>query len=339
MKIGIIFNLVEEITKGKEIEKLADNEVYETAQAIVKALKDEHEVSMHNFEKTSISELKNYDLVFNLAESNIGSNITDYEIAKLLEDNNIPFTGCSSQSLHKCTDKVLTKIELMKNNIRTPKFFLAKDISELSSMNMQFPMIIKPVFEDGSIGIDEDSVVHNLKQLRKKTQEVIGLYKQPALIEEFIDGREINAAIIGNGQDTIALPLSEIVFNLDENSPKILSFKAKWVTDSHIYKNTVGVSPAPIDKNTEKEIIDIALKAYRIMGCSDYSRVDFRVKDGTPYVLEVNPNPCLNPDGAGLVRSAGASGLSYSQLILVLVKTAMKRYVTVKTVNQEETNE
>ena len=166
--------------------------------------------------------------------------------------------------------------------------------------------------------------------LKSKVGEILDTYKQEALVEEFIDGinvREINAALIGNNGDLRVLPLSEIVFNFEDNSPRILSYKAKWETGSLEYENTMGRCPIEVSKTIERKIIEDAKKAFRITGCSDYARVDFRVRGEEVYVLEVNPNPCINPsDGAGFIGSARVAGYSYDDLIYEIFRLACGRY-------------
>jgi D-alanine-D-alanine ligase len=190
---------------------------------------------------------------------------------------------------------------------------------------LQFPLIIKPIHEHGSIGISTDSVVYTFENLVRKVLELKELYKQPSLVEEYIDGREINAALLGNGKRAKVLPLSEILFTLPDNVPKIVSFDAKWVEGSQEYIHTTGSCPADLPAEVAEKIRKLAKKAYYIIGARDYCRVDFRVRDNIPYILEVNANPCINPDGAGFVRSANAAGLSYHEVIYEILQTSMRR--------------
>ncbi len=321
MKIAIIYNLPQELSHKKDA--LADEEAYFTAKAIKEVLEDENNVDIIRFKEDSIKKLKNYDVVFNLSENTAGCPLKEDEIAEMMEDAGIIFTGASSRGLKACVDKELTKKMLQLRKIPTPNFqiFTKADEKVLSGLN--YPLIVKPSREDGSIGIDKNSVVYDEPGLRKNIKFILEKYNEPALAEEYIDGREINAAVL----DGEILPLSEIMFELPANKPKILTYDAKWNTESDEYKKTIGKCPIEINPNIEKQIKKIAFEAFNIMGCRDYARVDFRVRGDIPYVLEVNPNPCINPDGTGFIRSAKELGYDYRELIKRIVNSAMKRKI------------
>jgi len=332
MRVGILYNLIDKVEKGREIDKLADNEVYQTANAVKEALtKRGHDVSLVRIApdikslKNQIKSLKGkVDFVFNLAEG-VGSDITEEpKIVYYLKKVGIPFSGSDDYALALCMDKLKTKKELRKNKIPTPDFQLFKKPDDKIKSSLKFPLIVKPVHEDGSIGITQDSIVYDSSQLRKKVADVITNYKQPALVEEYIDGREINAALLGNDELEV-LPLSEIVFNFPQGTPKIVSFEAKWLEDSEQYKNTVGKCPAELPDEIKEQIITTAKEAFKVVKCSDYGRVDFRVRGKDIYVLEVNPNPCINPDGAGFIRSAKTAGYEYADIINKIVEVANAR--------------
>lgn len=343
MKVGILYNFVDEISKGKDIDKIADNEVVETANAIMSALSMYgHSAELVRVNNTDldrcISSLKkNYDLVFNIAEGIDGDNLAESIIARKLYDNRIVFTGSDHIALSTCVDKVRTKELLIKNRIPTPRYAIfncAESVDRIASL--KFPMIVKPVHEDGSIGITSDSVVRTKEELKRKVTEIIDIYEQPALVEEYIDGREINAAIIGNGNDIEVLPLSEITFtDFPEGVPKIVSFEAKWIEDSEQYIKTSGKCPADIEPEITEKIRMLAKKAFQLTGCRDYARVDFRIRDGKPFVIEVNPNPCINPNGAGFIRSANTAGYSYDDIINKIMSTAIDRNSLMKELKVE----
>ncbi|HJX06274.1 MAG TPA: ATP-grasp domain-containing protein [Candidatus Nanoarchaeia archaeon] len=327
MRVGILYNLVDKIESGKELDKLADNEVLDTSLAVKAALERKgHEVFL---ERVSPAELKNlksrYDIIFNLAEG-IGSDaLEEPKIAEAFEKAGLSFTGAGSKALALCLDKAKAKKIMMENGIPTPKYQLIRKLPAKISKELSFPLIIKPVHEDGSIGITSDSVVKDEENLHKKIQEIIEVYKQPALVEEYIDGREINVALFSNGHGIQALPLSEVVFEFPEEVPKIVSFDAKWVDDSLLNKNSVGKCPADVPEHLKEKLIELGKKAYQALGCSDYGRVDFRMKGEEIYALEVNPNPCINPQGAGFIRSANAAGYSYDDIINKILMIAVER--------------
>ncbi|MBN2052461.1 ATP-grasp domain-containing protein [Candidatus Woesearchaeota archaeon] len=333
MRVGILYNLIDQVEKGNELDKLADNEVYQTANAVKEALsKKGYEVSMVRI-ASNVKSLKKQikslegkmDFVFNLAEG-VGSDVTEEpRVVRYLKKSGIPFTGCDDYALALCMDKLKTKKELIKNNIPTPEFQLFRKADDKIKASLKFPLIVKPVHEDGSIGITEDSIVYDNKQLKRKVRDVLTNYKQPALVEEYIDGREINVALLGNGK-LEALPLSEIIFNFPNGTPKIVSFEAKWIEDSEQYKGTIGKCPADLPQDIQERLSSTAKKAFQVVKCRDYGRVDFRVRGDDVYVLEVNPNPCINPVGAGFIRSANAAGLSYDDVVTRIVEIAYKRH-------------
>ena len=328
MKVGILYNLVDEVERGKDLDKLADNEVIETSKAVKIALeKKGHTAVLERLKPEELGKLKQkYDMIFNLAEG-IGSDpLKEPEIAAVFEKARLPFTGAGSKALALCLNKEKAKKILIKNNILTPKYQLIKKLPAKKNKDLKYPLIIKPVHEDGSIGINSDSVVNDDDAFQKKVKEILEVYKQPALVEEFIDGREINVALLGNGNELQALPLSEIIFDFPPGVPKIVSFEAKWIEESMLCKKSVGKCPAEVPENLKNKMVELAKKAYIAMGCADYGRVDFRLRGEEFFVLEVNPNPCINPDGAGFIRSANCAGYTYDDIINKIVELALKRY-------------
>lgn len=328
MRVGILYNLVDKVDHGKDLDKLADNEVLETSKAVKTALeKKGHAAALEKINPDELEKLKQkYDLIFNLAEGIGGDPLKEPEIAAVFEKAGLPFTGAGSKALALCLNKEKAKQVLIKNNIPTPKYQLIKKLPAKKNKDLKYPLIIKPVHEDGSIGINSDSVVNDDASFEKKVKEILEVYKQPALVEEYIDGREINVGILGNGKGIEALPLSEIMFDFPEGVPKIVSFEAKWIEESMLCKKSIGKSPADVPEHIRNRIVELAKKAFLAMGCADYGRVDLRLRGEELFVLEVNPNPCINPDGAGFIRSANAAGYSYDDIINKIVELALKRY-------------
>jgi D-alanine-D-alanine ligase len=229
-------------------------------------------------------------------------------------------------TLGLCLDKAKTKIILSHYGIPTAKFDLFNEsIDGCKKINLRFPVIVKPVHEDASAGINEKSVVYDRKELEERVEYIIKMFKQPALVEEFIDGREVNVAILGNNPPVV-LPISEIDFShLPSHLPKIVSYEAKWIPNTDYYEKTIPICPAPLEPELERKIKDIALSCYKIMGCRDYARVDMRIdKEGNPYVLEVNPNPDLSRN-AGFMRSASVYGLTPEETIVKIAEIAIER--------------
>lgn len=272
-------------------------------------------------------EEKEPDLIFNLCESVGNESIHEMHVAGIYELMGVPYTGAGAYALGTCLNKKRTKEILSFYKIATPRFVLFKSMSEVTmdDFDLNFPLIVKPSFEDASVGIDNESVVDNVAALRKRIRHVLQNLDQPALVEEYIEGRELNVAIIGNKRP-IVLPISEIDFStLPENYPKIVTYNAKWVEGTAEYDGTKGVCPANVPPEIEKKAKEIALKSYKIMGLRDYGRVDMRLdKKGQLFVLEVNPNPDIS-DSAGFARSARVYGLTPVEAINRIVEYAMER--------------
>ncbi len=272
-------------------------------------------------------EEKDPDLIFNLCESVGDQSTHEMFVAGLYELLGVPYTGASAFSLGLCQNKVRTKQVLSFHKIRVPKFALYKNTNEVieEQFDLKFPVIVKPSLEDASVGIDNGSVVENFAALKKRVRLIFQNFDQPALVDEYIEGRELNVALIGNRRPII-FPISEIDFSgLPSDLPRIVTYAAKWMEGTDEYKGTVGVCPAQIPADVEKQSKEIALLAYRVMGCRDYARVDMRLdKNNNLYVIEVNPNPDISDD-AGFARSARAYGFSFDEIINKIVEYALER--------------
>ncbi|MCX7877626.1 MAG: ATP-grasp domain-containing protein [Ignavibacteria bacterium] len=269
------------------------------------------------------------DIIFNLCESVDGDPTQEMNIAGLFELMKIPYTGSRAFTLGLALNKPLVKAILNQHGIPTAKHFVV-NTSSFELNGYRFPMIVKPSREDASIGIDNESVVRDENALRKRVEYILDEHKQPALVEEYIDGREINVSVVGN-EELITFPISEIDFTgLPEEYPRIITYNAKWMYKTVEFTKTKAVCPAENLSETDIKIItDTAKKVYRLLGACDYARVDMRYKDGVPYVLELNPNPDIAsdvPEDTGFTRSAKAFGWEYSYLIQQIIKFALKRW-------------
>ncbi len=287
---------------GYEVEKTPLSPPLETAGAIIKSIKA--------------------DVIFNLFEGFLDSPETESAIAEMIVQTGIPYTGCPPTILSLALDKARTKSVLVANGIQTPRYqVLTPDT--LSSFNLDFPCMVKPGGEDASHGVSENSVVKDAEALARQVKLVSEKYGGRALVEEFVDGREFNITVLGT-KDLDVLPISEIVFLLPPGLPRILTFGAKWEPKSPYFDATKAVCPADIDAELRDKIGSIARKTFALLGGSGYARVDFRVNEKGPQVIEVNPNPDISP-GTGAARQAKASGLTYSQFIDKLIKLALDR--------------
>lgn len=263
------------------------------------------------------------DLIFNLFEGFEGSPETEAMVARFIEDSGKPFTGCPAKALSLALDKAKTKAVLAAAGIATPGYQLLTP-QNLSEFHLDFPCIIKPIGEDASHGITAESVVYDFPALEKQLLKVSRLFGGKALVEEFLDGREFNTTVVGNNTPSI-LAISEIVYQLPPGIPRILTFAAKWETESAEYQGTKPVCPADIGKGKEKEITRIALTAFRLLGCRGYVRVDLREdRKGQIHVLEVNPNPDISAD-SGAARQVKAAGMTYTQFIDKIIGLALEK--------------
>ncbi|MCX6354347.1 MAG: ATP-grasp domain-containing protein [Candidatus Aureabacteria bacterium] len=264
------------------------------------------------------------DLVFNLCEEALGDSRNEMSVCALLDLVGLPHTGCGPLTLGLALDKALTKKLLLSEGIPTPRYFVIEDGAHCTPPHgMSFPLFVKPLREDASLGIDRRARVTNRVELAERCRFVIRHYRQPALVEKYIEGRELNISVLGN-RKPVALPISEIdMRSIPQGAARVCDYRAKWVPESEEYSQTVPRCPALLEHAIERRINTIALTAYRLMSCRGYARIDIRLgRRGVPYVLEVNPNPSIGPD-AGIVRSAAAAGISYPELICRIANLAL----------------
>ena len=326
MRIGLLYSTIYSSTKGEERDKISDNDILNTVSSICSSLGENHEVIPLKVDLDLIGKLRinSVDIILNLCESFNGDPKGESWVAAYLEMTGIPYTGSGPFSLSLCLDKGRTKQVLKANNIPTPEYQVFHATSQKLDPELRFPLIVKPLQEDASVGIDNRSVVRNKLELFKNIDRIIDTYDQPALVEEFIDGREINVSIFGTYPNLSILPISEILFEKGSSEFPIVGFDAKWEEGSIEYNTTKGVCPAKFERETEIRITQVAREAYRICGCRDYGRVDIRLKDGKPYVLEVNPNPGIGED-SGFFRSARTFGMDYGEMIRRIIEEAASR--------------
>jgi D-alanine-D-alanine ligase len=268
----------------------------------------------------------NADLIFNLTESYAGDDTKDMNLAAYLELIDMPYTGADPHALYLAQDKSLAKKVFHFHKIRTPFFAVSYRGRLDHSHDIEFPLIVKPLSEDGSIGIDASSVVESVKELMEKIHYIHEQFDSPALIEEYIEGREIYAAILGEEKPE-ALPLVELdLSKLPEGTPKIASTDVKWEKDSDAYRKTRSHVVEDLDEKTIEKIQEKAVAAYQALKLRDYGRIDMRLTEkGEIYVLEANPNPWLS-SGAEFAMAARKSGRTYTDLMRDIVDLAMARY-------------
>jgi D-alanine-D-alanine ligase len=336
LKVVLLYNVVDTLIKGEPKDLLAERGVIHAAEAIQAALASANEeVIAVPIASRLRSVIKRFDarevVIFNLCEGLRNQSHLEPYVAGTFEKLGYRYTGSDRRAIAMCLNKARTKVILRAHGIPTAPFRVFKppprgSTKPFPSLSpLRFPLIVKPVAEDASLGIYSDSVVFSPEKLRQKVEHIWQCYHEPALVEEFIAGREFNVAIWGNSPPE-ALPLSEINYrSIRDPLQRICSYEAKWVEDSEEFRRTVPVCPAKVSDWLRTRIENTALQTYRLLDCRDYARVDIRVHHSVPYVLEVNPNPDLSPE-AGFARAAAAAGYSYAEMSRRILQFALERY-------------
>jgi D-alanine-D-alanine ligase len=325
MKIAVLSTHFDEYN-NQEVEE----ELSVTGYAVRDALKQfGHEAFFMSVDERTFEILRRsqVDFAFNVCERFKGNSLFEPHVAAMLELLGIPYTGSGPLTLAMCINKIRVKEILSQNGIPTPKYQVFYSRNKKLDPELKFPLIVKPSCMDNSIGISTNSVVHNEEDLRKVVGYINRVYNQAALAEEYIEGRELCVGILGNNGNAKVLPISEFMFdNLSDDTPNILSYDAKWNKESEIYQKTPEVCPAQLPKYIEARLKKIALDTYRLLDIRDYGRIDVRLaKDGTPYVLEMNPNPGISADNT-IPKAAESLGLSYNEMIHQIFSCACDRY-------------
>lgn len=332
-KVVLLYNLLERLEKGEDKDLVAEAAVIgeigpvETAirslghQCFVMGLKDEVYTIFHWLQEIGP------DVVFNLCESVYDDTRMEMNIPALLDLMYIPYTGSPPLTLGLCQDKAKVKGILLSQGVRTPRYQVFQRLPKgLEEVCITLPAIVKPIHEDGSLGITRDSVVYEMEGLERQIRYVLEVYRQPALVEEYIDGREMNVGLIELNGKLETLPISEIDYSeFPAGMAKICGYDAKWDPKSIEYQKSKPVCPAPVEPNLKRELESVAKEVYRLFECRDYARVDLRVDhEGRPYVIEVNPNPDISPE-SGMARAINADGMTYAEFVQGVVEKALRR--------------
>ncbi|MGA1872573.1 MAG: GNAT family N-acetyltransferase [Thermoplasmatota archaeon] len=326
MRVGVLYNRSDELPAGREAEAASVNEGEIIADRIMSVLSPKHEVIPIRTSLDIGKRVSNgkFDIIFNLCEGYGGDSRGEAWVAAQLEMAGIPFTGSDSMTLALCQNKAKTKQVLISKGIQTPRYQVLHSTSQRLEDGFVWPLIVKPVREDASEGISQASVVKNKLELNRMVDRITDIYDQPALVEEYIDGRELNVAIMGNWPCLEVLPVSEIKFDYPPGEYNIVDYDSKWSPETGAFKGSYGTCPAELTREEFKTVSEASRMAFRVLGCRDYARIDIRLREGIAYILEVNPNPGINVD-SGFCRSAGQSGLDYDQMVLRIMALTMKR--------------
>ncbi len=280
------------------------------------------------------------DVVFNLFEGLADFGDSEAHVAGILEWLEIPYTGCPYRTLCLARRKHVTKHLLAGAGLPTAKFFIAEDVP-IADCPLDWPVIVKPATQDASVGVDQGSVVTNLERLNERVAYLLDTYGSPVLIEEFIRGREFSVGLVECGTlaprvfseslrdsatpELHVLPVSEILFvEKDPDFWPIVTYDAKWKPGSRDYEATPPAYPARVAPRLRDKLQTLAKQAFRLLACRDYARVDFRVRAGKLFILEVNPNPDFSPT-AGLAGGLTSAGIAHDQFTVELVQRALAR--------------
>lgn len=266
------------------------------------------------------------DIVFNLTEAFEGDRQLDKNIAGLLEMLGIPFTGTGLMGLMIGRDKGLCKELLSLHKIRVPGFCsLARGHKIRIAKKIHYPLVIKPALEDGSEGIANASLVNNEEELKQRVSFIRERWEQPAIAEEYIDGRELYVSVIGNKQLKV-LPIRECIFDTEiKDGPQMLTYRVKW-NAGYREKWNIQFGFAELEEKVLKNIEHICKKVYRVLQLRDYGRIDLRLtKDNKVVILEANPNPDI-AYGEEVAEAAEKEGMSYERFIGRILEIALRRY-------------
>jgi D-alanine-D-alanine ligase len=265
------------------------------------------------------------DVVFNLFEGTGDDGSSEAAVACLLEWLGVPFTGCPSQAIVVARDKPLAKRLLRQAGLATPDFEVIAS-TPVPGCSLDWPVIVKLAGQDASVGLDQGSVISDPKRFHDRVSALLEQYREPVLVEKFIPGREFNVGII-EIPALKSLPVAEIEFvNKNGGFWPIVTYDAKWKVGSIDDIATPPCCPAKIAPELSATLQEMALSAFRQLGCRDYARVDFRVSpEGDPFILEVNPNPDFHPT-CGFARGLWAAGLSHAQFAVDMVHAALARH-------------
>ncbi len=335
LRVGLIYNVKKD--DQPDMDTYLEWDDMSTIEEIKKVLAEDCQVVPIEADKNLWTRLETYkkeiDIVFNMAEG-LQGNWREAVVPMMLEELGIPYTGSDPATLMLCLDKERTKQILDYHKLRYPLYRVFKEVPELTKEQispLEFPLIVKPLQEGSSKGIVNNSLVMNNKQCQNQIARIIRSYRQPALVEEFIPGREFTVAVIGNDEETVVLPIVELNFSsLPKGALPIYSYEAKWIWDVPAAPLDIFTCPAKLRLTVEKRIKDIAVGAYQALGCRDWCRIDIRLnKLNIPYILELNPIPGILPDpkqNSCFPKAARAQGWTYSQLLHAVLMIACRRY-------------
>jgi D-alanine-D-alanine ligase len=329
-------NITDVSTQIKENTQSADTyaewDTVETIGAVRDALSIRHSVSLIEADEDAFEKIRRLqpEIVFNLAEGQFGVS-REAQIPAMLELLNIPYTGSDPLTLAVCLDKSRAKEILSYYKIPTPKFFVLYSLSDLSSLSVEYPCMVKPLCEGSSKGIFDASLVRTPQELNAQVENILVSYNEPVIVEEFLPGREFTVAMLGNGDEVQVLPIVEIKFDsLPKGVNPIYSFEAKWIWDQSSNPLDIFECPARVTPSLQNSIETICKDTYKVLRCRDWSRIDVRLdNNGSPNIIEINPLPGILPkpeDNSCYPKAARAATISYDEMLNRVLDSACKRY-------------
>ncbi len=331
LQIAILYNSEIGTVRGEPQDIIALQETENTALCIHETLSDLGYQTTRISVNSSLDELcnalshySNQDtFIFNICDGFGGKNFGSVQVIELIESLGFKHTGATSSVIAQCTDKARAKEFLVRNGVPTPGY----DIFERAEgkTSLEFPVIVKPQLEDASLGIDLHSVVCSQADLLARVRYVIEQYDQPALVEEFIQGRELSVSLLGNGDEIETLPISEDDYcNIEDPLQRLLTYEAKWIAESPFYQNISVHCPASLEPVEEHYIYQTAINAFHAAGLRDLGRIDIRYHNLIPYIIDINEIPDLSMD-SGFPREARLAGYTYSQMVERILDIALRR--------------
>lgn len=265
------------------------------------------------------------DLIFNLVESFADDNSKEPHVAAYYELLGLSYTGSGPRGLTLAMDKAVAKKILAYHNVVSPKFAVFwRGRLDWDADHVEFPVIVKPLREDGSIGIGFDALAGNIKELMERIDGLTSEFSGPILIEQYVEGREIYVGVLGNSPPEALPPVELDLSHLPKRTPRIAGTEVKWNEGTRAYRGSKLRIPK-LPKAVLETMERYALTAFQALGLRDYARIDFRLAQDTGYLIEANPNPYLHSN-AEFIRGARASGRTHPQTITAIVDLAVARY-------------
>ena len=317
----ILFNRISANPKDDELDVLDQVKIVSEALMKLKYKVTEYQIDLNLTKAIKDIQKIGPDFIFNLAETLDNKGEFAYIPAAILTYLNIPFSGNPLIPLFFAANKVLAKEQLTNIGIKTPAW---ATLDQLSKLKKDRKYILKPTWEEGSLGLDEDSVFEGSD--KKFIQKIATKNKHYFFVEEYIEGREFNVSIMGTKDGPVVLPIAEMTFlKYPEGKPRIMGYTAKWKEDSFEYSHTRRTFKlAAKDKDLKAEIEKICKKCWNSFGFKGYVRIDFRMgADGIPLVIDLNLNPCISESG-GFIAATQKAGYKFTEVIRQIVEEALK---------------